>query len=64
MLNLVSLPYVDPRRTHDFPGVQVASRLAIGLPLYPQLADRDIERVITTLREVGDATRPGSGDSA
>ena len=38
-------------RMERFPNALLADRLSLSLPLYPQLADDDIERVVAALRE-------------
>ena len=38
-------------RIEDFPGALLADRTSLSLPLYPQLSDDDIERVVGALRE-------------
>lgn len=58
MVDLISQPYIQPQRSHDFAGTRVTSRLAIGLPFHPRLGDGDIERVVKLLRELGEAARP------
>lgn len=37
-------------RLEDFPGALLADRLSLSLPLYPQLGDGEIERVVGALR--------------
>jgi dTDP-4-amino-4,6-dideoxygalactose transaminase len=38
-------------RMEHFPGALLSDRLSLSLPLYPQLTDDDIERVVAALRE-------------
>lgn len=58
MIDLVSLPYVTKPERRPMSGTQVASRLSIGLPFFPALADEDIDRVARVLLRVGEASRP------
>jgi len=60
MIDLVSQSYVQAQRDHDFLGTRLTSQLAIGLPFHPRLDGSDIERVVRTLREIGEAGCPSA----
>jgi perosamine synthetase len=58
MVSLLDAPYTGSSRSgHDFPGTRAAAALAVGLPLYPDLTEREAERVIETLVRVGERRR-------
>jgi dTDP-4-amino-4,6-dideoxygalactose transaminase len=58
MVSLLDAPYTEPSRCgYDFPGTRAAAALAVGLPLYPDLTEREAEQVIETLIRVGERLR-------